>query len=47
MTLVYSKYKKIEYTPIEYKKPEVLIEDIKTIEAKLSQSIEDISNSIK
>lgn len=41
-----SKYKKIEYTPVEYEKPEVLISDIRKLESEIISWIDDLEKMI-
>ncbi|MDQ7021974.1 MAG: N-6 DNA methylase, partial [Candidatus Gracilibacteria bacterium] len=41
-----SKYKKIEYTPVEYEKPEVLISDIRKLESEIINGINDLEKMI-
>ena len=41
-----SKYKKIEYTPINYEKPAVLIAQIKEIEQKISSGLDQIQGML-
>lgn len=41
-----SKYKKIDYTPVEYEKPEVLIEDIRRLENEIIKGIDELEKMI-
>ncbi|MDD2907456.1 MAG: class I SAM-dependent DNA methyltransferase [Candidatus Gracilibacteria bacterium] len=41
-----SKYKKIEYTPVDYEKPEVLINDIRKLEKEIIDGIDELEKMI-
>jgi type I restriction enzyme M protein len=41
-----SKYKKIEYTPVVYEKPEVLIADIRKLEKEIKEGIDELEKMI-
>ncbi len=42
MTLSISKYKKVNYVAVEYEKPEVLLAQIKELEKKILEGLEEV-----
>ncbi len=42
-----SKYKKVTYTAVEYEKPEVLLAQIKELEAKILIGLEEVERMIE
>ncbi len=39
-----SKYKKVNYTPVEYEKPEILLSQIKELEMKILEGLEEVGD---